>query len=40
LRDSNFTLGPKNVKKVKENMVLVVSLSVTDLADQKKNGQK
>ncbi len=39
-RDSNYALGPKNARTLKENMVLVLLLGFNDLPDQKKQGQK
>lgn len=34
-RDSTFLLGPKNERKLKENMILIVTLGLADLSDKK-----
>ncbi|KAL7419533.1 FACT complex subunit spt16 [Cryptotrichosporon argae] len=38
-RDSSFLLGPKNERKLKENMVVVLSLGFQNLPDPKAEGQ-
>lgn len=38
-RDSSFLLNAKNNRELKENMVLVLTIGVTDLPDSKNKGK-
>lgn len=39
-KDSQLTLNSKNNRKLKENMVVLLSIGFADLADPKKSGKK
>lgn len=39
-KDSQLTLNGKNNRKLKENMVVLLSIGFADLADPKKSGKK